>query len=881
MSKGSYSDFLGALLDFESGWDRARYETGRIVDAQLDQWAGGRVQDFFPNYGSWGDLNDAEWNAMAYRSMNSLGFVGFQFGEALLIDLGYYEDDQFYGNGAATNTWDGTWTGKNGVNSLQDFMTAEAQNRAIQEAFGYNLQVIQTGLGYQGESLADYIGTTRTFMENGQEVSVELTLTGIMAAAHLRGAWGTLALLQASDVSTDEYGTSILRYIRQFGDYEAPSVDAAIAIYDGADPLPVRTGPSGGEPVTTPETPINEPEEPTTPTPAPMPMPMPGHGADAFNNPTITEANATVAINWQWGRSERIVFDAAKDTLFISWISRDNLTVEDTPEGLRLSVPTNNQSVTLLGVKAADLDPVRINILDASTRALFDTLVPSTGGHGGMTGTMYQLDLDSPSRTIDPFEPEADMVHMGAGITDARLSIFEESGEALGQTVRIVVSDEGGAILSTTILVGVGLADLSMANFSIAEQSAQNKIAAALGDVIETPVTGGGFEIPYDSDGANPATTLGSTANGGTVWRADFNADDITSFDPARDVISVGNTSVHGMIVTKSTAGEIVIDSPWSDAAQILRGTSFSDLNIDSFGIVGNEHMRQDIGGVLSWELGLGPRDADTIYVRSHEYGRHEVIDDFDPATMKISFLYFGTRERLSVEDTDAGLTISSLPSGQSVTLTGVTLSDLVAGQVEFHHDQVMEDNLEVPFGFSQDDVTLVSRAGLVTPTAPTGESTDGFQVRQGDFGPAQTPAPDPDTPPDPSPLPIPTPLPTPTPEPVTPPDTLSDGAIVFGTGQDSAEIFWNWAAKTVVNGFDPDEDMIDFRSLQSANLRVSEQGDDLVIEVLGNGGNTTTLLGIQAEDLTLANITADPWNNIAKPDSDLLMQLNDLGLEL
>ena len=34
----------------------------------------------------------------------------------------------------------------------------------------------------------------------------------------------------------------------------------------------------------------------------------------------------------------------------------------------------------------------------------------------------------------------------------------------------------------------------------------------------------------------------------------------------------------------------------------------------------------------------------------------HEVIDDFDPATMKISFLYFGTRERLTVEDTGVGI---------------------------------------------------------------------------------------------------------------------------------------------------------------------------------------------------------------------------------
>ena len=47
-----------------------------------------------------------------------------------------------------------------------------------------NLQVIETGLGYQEESLADYLGTTRTYIDNGIEVPVTLTMTGIMAAAH-------------------------------------------------------------------------------------------------------------------------------------------------------------------------------------------------------------------------------------------------------------------------------------------------------------------------------------------------------------------------------------------------------------------------------------------------------------------------------------------------------------------------------------------------------------------------------------------------------------------------------------------------------------------------------------------------------------------------
>jgi hypothetical protein len=145
------------------------------------------VTDFFPTYSRWADLSEDEWQAMSYRSMNSLGFVGYQFGEALLIDLRYYQDDLLYGNGAATNSWNGTWTGKNGAHSLEDFMTGAAQERAIQEAFGYNLQVIETGLGYQGESLADNLGITRSSVATGQPVTVTLTLSGIMAAAHLHG----------------------------------------------------------------------------------------------------------------------------------------------------------------------------------------------------------------------------------------------------------------------------------------------------------------------------------------------------------------------------------------------------------------------------------------------------------------------------------------------------------------------------------------------------------------------------------------------------------------------------------------------------------------------------------------------------------------------
>ncbi len=473
MSNGTFDDFLGALLAFESGWDRDRYDNGIIADWQLDQWAGGPVQSFFPQYNSWSDLSDAEWEVMAYRSMNSLGFVGFQFGEALLIDLGYYDATTFYGNGAATNAWNGSWTGKNGATSLEAFMTKEVQDQAILDAFGYNLQVIENGLARQGQSLEDIVGSSGTYGQNGVTVTVELPLTGIMAAAHLRGAWGTLALLQGGAVSADEYGTSILQYIEQFGGYDAPTAAQMIAAWEAG-----RTGDEGLGGPTTPPGNVTPPDD--TPgagdssgppadvsDPAPVPPPVASNGG--LGTAGVTAATADVVIDWAWGAATVITdFDPATSTIFVSWIGADHIEVSETSAGVVIAVPANNQTTTLAGVTLDSLSAANFTFLDQSAADEVLGLVgagtsdpgddgdPMDGGHGGHTdgdhgdhmdhgmAQMVMIGLGSPSRTITDFDPATDMVHLEAGVTAARLTIFEESGDALGLPPRIVVYAEAG-----------------------------------------------------------------------------------------------------------------------------------------------------------------------------------------------------------------------------------------------------------------------------------------------------------------------------------------------------------------------------------------------------------------------------------------------------
>lgn len=363
---GTFLCFLAALLAFESGWDRERYRAGIIQDSQLNEWAKGPVQTHYPGYTSWSQLSDAEWEAMSYRSMNSLGFVGFQFGEALLIDLGYYEDDTYYGAGAATNTWDGTWTGKSGVNSLDDFMTKEAQTAAIQEAFGYNLQILQNQLGVYGKSLDDYIGQSRTYTQNGQEVTVTLSLTGILAASHLRGAWGTAALLLDNAVSTDENGTSILKYIEQFGGYEAPSIDQLIARHQGR-----VVGDEGLGSLL-----LASVDEPDGTSHIKNPPPDPQVIATVDDPPVTPDHGKTVQLAYSWGQLVTIDdFDPKKDRIDFGSLPVADLLVEELGPDLRITIKNNGGSGYLLkGVQAEDLSEASI------TAPAWNPVVSQSGG---------------------------------------------------------------------------------------------------------------------------------------------------------------------------------------------------------------------------------------------------------------------------------------------------------------------------------------------------------------------------------------------------------------------------------------------------------------------------------------------------------------------
>jgi len=440
---------------------------------------------------------------------------------------------------------------------------------------------------------------------------------------------------------------------------------------------------------------------------------------------------------------------------------------------------------------------------------------------------------------------EADVVFALAWGHDEVVSDFDpQTGiviiDRLGRAKFQVEETAAGVVLSVPsnnqalTLAGLKLRDLKIGNFRFPDENAAEEVLDAItralqepasgktdyGRTTETGSEGGWFDVVYENDGANPPVPSDVSDAGGVIWPADFSADDIIGFNPLADEIDFDSASAQGAVLAKTPAGEAVIDDPRGQDMQILQGMLLSDLSVENFGRVSNQYLRLDIGGILSWEKGVGPRDADTVYIRSHEYGVSQVIEGFDPLTRKISFLYFGARGHLTVEDTPDGMVIMALPSGQKFIFTGVAKADLVAGNLEFRRDQVMRrGKLSAAFGAVREDVHIVSRNGQLTLKGPerrveicrARQKQEALSECRGFETKGSKEAVDASE--------------------VSAPGREAGGAVPE-TDLDTGQKFQDWGREFVALSLNPAEDMLDFRDLRPSSRQNKPAGRKLPARV-------------------------------------------------
>ncbi|WP_287293206.1 hypothetical protein [Mesorhizobium sp.] len=176
-----------------------------------------------------------------YDYVNPQGYAGaYQAGESALRMIGYYKLD-----GTAAVDWNNGWTGKDGINSLADWLSNPAiQDKAVGEYYTYLWNTEFKDLGLQ-----KYIGQTI----NG----VEITASGLLAGAHLVGADSVAVYLNSGGTqgATDPWGTPVAEYIAKFGGYDvSPVIGTATPTGTGADQTATPTTGTGADQTAAPTT---------------------------------------------------------------------------------------------------------------------------------------------------------------------------------------------------------------------------------------------------------------------------------------------------------------------------------------------------------------------------------------------------------------------------------------------------------------------------------------------------------------------------------------------------------------------------------------------------------------------------------------------------
>lgn len=149
-----------------------------------------------------------------YPVVNQFNFIGkYQFGAAVLAELGYIKMDAYrlYGGNKAV-TYPSSWTGKDGVNSQEDFLNnGPVQEKAIIALFKMNYSRLLKNGG----------------IKSGDD---QCTIAGMLSVAHLLGASGAKSWRMSAS-GADANGTTGSKYFNR-GRY-AVDVLAAPTIAQG------------------------------------------------------------------------------------------------------------------------------------------------------------------------------------------------------------------------------------------------------------------------------------------------------------------------------------------------------------------------------------------------------------------------------------------------------------------------------------------------------------------------------------------------------------------------------------------------------------------------------------------------------------------------
>ena len=210
----------------------------------------------------------------------------------------------------------------------------------------------------------------------------------------------------------------------------------------------------------------------------------------AVESNNTSHPSTTYTIAWLWGKHTELAFDPSQDVLDFGWFSGSSFSISEVNGSVLISIPSNQQSYTLSGVRLTDLAARNIVAKDAQAQAVWANALAQTGSD------TPAIDDNPPATTVDAdsvggfkvswawnqhliveFDPQYDQIEFGWFGPD-NFSVQEINGS-------VVIGVTGNQ--QTYTLQGVTLAQLSLGNINALDVNTLSKWQSVLSEPIDTP----------------------------------------------------------------------------------------------------------------------------------------------------------------------------------------------------------------------------------------------------------------------------------------------------------------------------------------------------------------------------------------------------------
>lgn len=288
----------------------------------------------------------------------------------------------------------------------------------------------------------------------------------------------------------------------------------------------------------------------------------------------------TTAIQWAWGQNQTINFNPAVDKLDFGWFQAGQFGIQESNGSVVITIPSNQQSYTLSGVRLSQLTTENILSKDASTlQAWSDAFTAHAGSTDASSAsgsttvtpilTPTPVPTPTPTPTIVPssgtvtaitwawgshkeinFNPATDRLDFGWYFQSGQFTLSESNGSTV---ISIPANDQ------TYTLKGVGLSSLHASNFSSNDASALSYLTSAVTGGT-TPAGGTTTPVTPTDNGSGTASGSGNSA-GSTAGATGVPADTSGSGSAA-----YASAWVSGQVYTagdRASFGDKVYQAKW------------------------------------------------------------------------------------------------------------------------------------------------------------------------------------------------------------------------------------------------------------------------------------------------------------------------------